>query len=280
MREHWFQVDDHCTVYGREHGDPEGRWIVALHGLTRNADDFDTLAPHLPPGWRMLALDLRGRGRSTYDPDWRNYVPLTYVRDVRVVLQQAGIERCVFLGTSLGGLLTLMIGAVTPHVLAGAILNDIGCVIDPRGLSRIQAYTGTLPPVTNWDEAREQVKTVYGTTLPDLDDADFDVLARRSFAEDEDGIPQLRFDPEIGRAIRELDMSLGDLWAHLEAIRDVPVLLLRGAESDILNFQTAEAMAHQHPDLEWIEVAGRGHVPLLNESSCVSAIARFLGKLK
>ena len=280
VREHRFEVEAGCTIYGREHGDASGRWILALHGLTRNSEDFDALAPHLPSGWRMLALDLRGRGRSSYAPEWRNYVPLTYVRDVRVVLAQVGIERCVFLGTSLGGLLTLLIGSVTPQLLAGAILNDIGCAIDPSGLARIQQYTGQLPPVATWDEARDQIKSVYGETLSDLTDNDFDVLARRSFAEDAEGRPTLRFDPAIGRAIRELDMPLGDMWAHLDQISAVPTLLLRGAESDILNRQTAESMAARHPNLEWIEVDGRGHVPLLNEPACVSAITEFLSRLR
>ncbi|MEL6301474.1 MAG: alpha/beta hydrolase [Pseudomonadota bacterium] len=279
MREHRFAIDSGLELYGREHGAKEGPTIVALHGLTRNSEDFDSFAAYLPDGWRMLALDFRGRGQSDYDPDWQHYVPAVYARDVREVLQQAGIDRAVFLGTSLGGLVTMLLASETPDLVAGAMLNDIGCEIDPAGLTRIQQYTGKLPPVANWDDARNQVKLVYGETLPGLGDADFEILARRSFAEDAEGIPVLRFDPNIGRAIRELDMELGDLWARLDDMRDVPMLLLRGQNSDILSREVAMRMQSQHPRLTLVEVIDRGHVPLLDESDSVAAIHAFLEPL-
>ncbi|MEM6818688.1 MAG: alpha/beta hydrolase [Pseudomonadota bacterium] len=279
MREHRFAVESGLELYGREHGATDGPTIVALHGLTRNSEDFDSFAAYLPDGWRMLALDFRGRGQSDYDPNWQQYVPAMYVRDVREVLQQAEIDRAVFLGTSLGGLVTMLLASVTPELAAGAILNDIGCEIDPTGLARIQQYTGKLPPVASWDDARDQVKLVYGETLPGLDDDDFELLARRSFAEDANGVPVLRFDPNIGRAIRELDMELGDMWTRLDDMRDVPMLLLRGENSDILSREVAMRMQSQHPQLTLVEVLDRGHVPLLDESDSVAAIHAFLEPL-
>lgn len=276
MRERWFELPDGLKLYGREHGPPDGSLILGLHGLTRNAEDFDALGRRLPACWRLLALDFRGRGQSDYDAQWQRYEPATYVADIGSVLAADGSESAVFCGTSLGGLVTMLTAARHPERVRAAILNDIGPVIEADGLARIQDYTGKLPVCQDWQDAEAQVRAVYGDGLPNLSAEAWRELAARSYAEDSEGRPLLRFDPNIGRAIRELDMGLGDPWALFCALEPVPTLVLRGALSDILGRETVRQMRRRKPDLTAVEVPDRGHVPLLDEPVAVAAIHALL----
>ncbi len=278
-QEHRFQTADGLTLYAREHGAGRNGALVCLHGLTRNAADFDALAAALSDSWRIIALDFRGRGRSDRDPDWHNYVPASYVDDVLTLLQTFELEKAFFCGTSLGGLVTMLLAAKKRECVQGVILNDIGPVIDPAGLARIQAYTGTLPPVSNWDEAAHQTREIYGDGLPEFTEADWLRFAHQSYRENAAGHPELDFDPAIGQAIRETDMGLGDPWQLFAALSAVPTLVLRGENSDILGRDTVAAMHARKPDLISAEISNRGHVPLLNEPDSVRAIRTFLASL-
>ncbi|MEM8981874.1 MAG: alpha/beta hydrolase [Pseudomonadota bacterium] len=275
-REHRVTNADGLSLYAREFGPAHGAALVCLHGLTRNAADFDLLAAALGPEHRLIAIDFRGRARSDNDPDWRRYKPPTYVDDVRCQLDALNIDSAVFCGTSLGGLVSMLLAGREPARVRAVILNDIGPVIEADGLARIQQYTGRLPALTSWHDAVEQVRTVYGDGLSDLDDDAWRDLAQRSCRVDADGTPTLDFDPNIGRAIRDLDMGLGDPWtlfAHLVAI---PTLVLRGENSDILGRETVSEMRRRKPDLISVEVPNRGHVPLLDEPVSVAAIRQFI----
>ncbi|MEO0575656.1 MAG: alpha/beta hydrolase [Pseudomonadota bacterium] len=280
MQTYQITTADGLTLHARSVGSSTtAPPVVCLHGLTRNATDFDDLANVLAPSRIVFALDFRGRGRSDYDDDWTHYVPPVYVGDVIAMLDQLEISRAIFCGTSLGGLVTMLLARDAPERLVGAILNDIGPVIEPAGLERIQTYTGAMPSVATWDEALAQVKSVYAASVPGLSDAQWQQMVSRSFCANDAGQPVLAFDQNIGRAIRELDMQLGDPWSLFAALDAIPTLVLRGAMSDILSEATVDAMQARHPNLQRATIAQRGHAPLLNEPDSVAAIQNFIGAL-
>jgi pimeloyl-ACP methyl ester carboxylesterase len=163
--------------------------------------------------------------------------------------------------------------------LAGVIMNDVGPEISPEGLARIRSYTGRLPPVRSWDDATAQAKEIYGVALPGLTEEAWLKMARRAYREDAGGVPRLDIDPGIGKAIREAGTQSGDAWPAFDALRETPLLVLRGAMSDILSADTIAGMLQRKPDLIAVTVKNRGHVPLLDEPECLSAIDTFIGGL-
>ncbi|HEX8756004.1 MAG TPA: alpha/beta hydrolase [Steroidobacteraceae bacterium] len=259
---------------------PQRLTVLCLPGLTRNSRDFEALAPHLAARYRVVCPDLRGRGFSARDPQWRNYHPGTYIADLQRLLQALDIERVAIIGTSLGGLLGMMLGAASPQRVAGLVLNDIGPEVDPRGIERIKSYTGLLPPVRTWEEAVSQLRAVYGEAWPDLADEKWSVLVRRSYRADPSGVPVPDCDPGVGEAVRAASGPVGDLWPVFARLHSIPMLVVHGALSDILNVGTLERMQHEKPDLERVTVGNRGHVPLLDEPEVLGAIDRFLASLQ
>jgi pimeloyl-ACP methyl ester carboxylesterase len=256
-----------------------GTPVICLPGLTRNSRDFDELAAHLSAMRRVLTPDLRGRGFSDHDPEWRNYHPGTYVKDVWTLLDLLDIEEVIVIGTSLGGLIAMGMASQNAGRLAGVVMNDIGPEVAAEGLARIQAYTGKLPPVANWDEARAQTRQIYGAWLPGLSDAEWDKMTWRAYRAGADGVPVQDIDRNIGRAVREVGPQVGDPWTLFDALRDTPTLLLHGVLSDILSPEIIRKMRARKPDLQVVDVADRGHVPLLNETECIDAIDAFIAEL-
>jgi pimeloyl-ACP methyl ester carboxylesterase len=253
--------------------------VVCIPGLTRNSRDFEDLALHLSRSRRVLTPDLRGRGYSEHDPDWRNYQLAIYATDVWTLLDELGVSQVIVVGTSLGGLIAMVMAVRDAGRLRGVVMNDVGPEIAPEGLARIQAYAGRLPPVTSWDEAIAQAKEVNGLTLPGLTEDEWRRMAWRVYREDADGVPRLDIDPAIGRAVRASDPRTGDAWQAFDALRDTPLLVIRGAMSDILAEETVVRMQERKPDLIAVTVPNRGHVPLLDEPECVSAIDDFIGSM-
>jgi len=255
--------------------------VLCLPGLTRNSRDFEALAPHLAARYRMVCPDLRGRGFSARDPQWRNYHPGTYLADLQRLLLALDLERVAIIGTSLGGLLGMMLGAMVPERVAGIVLNDVGPEVDPKGLERIRNYTGTLPAVRTWDEAVRQMRGVYGNAWPGLSDETWSVLVRRSYRADAAGVPVLDCDPRIGDALRTAPpVAGGALWPMFARLHSVPMLVIRGALSDILSASTLARMQREKPDLEHLTVGDRGHVPLLDEPAVLAKIDHFLARLR
>jgi len=254
--------------------------VLCLPGLTRNSRDFEALAPHLAARHRVICPDLRGRGLSARDPQWRNYHPGTYLGDLQRLLEALELERVAIVGTSLGGLLGMMLGATAPERVAGLELNDIGPEVDPKGIERIKAYTGLLPAVSTWDEAVKQLRMVYGSAWPGLSDETWSVLVRRSYRENAAGTPVLDCDPRVGDALRAAPAVPGGLWPVFARLQALPMLVVHGALSDILNVGTVERMQREKPDLECVTVGNRGHVPLLDEPEALTAIDRFLARLR
>ena len=250
--------------------------VLCLPGLTRNCRDFEATALRLQRTRRVLSPDLRGRGRSEHDPNWRNYHPGTYLGDLALLLADARVPRVVLLGTSLGGILSMLVAASAPQVPAAVILNDIGPEVDPAGAQRISSYVGRHAPVSNWGDAAAQMREMYRVAMPDADEADWMAFARRSYTE-VDGVPRLDVDPGIGEAVRAAPAGAApDLWPVYASLRPLPALALRGELSDVLSEATFDRMAREKPDLQRVTVARRGHPPLLDEPESVAAIDAFL----
>jgi len=253
--------------------------VLCLPGLTRNSKDFAALAQRLREHHEVLAADLRGRGRSAWDPEPEHYQLPTYVRDVMTLLETRSIQRVAIIGTSLGGLIGMTLAALSPDRIAGVVMNDVGPEIDPVGARRIAGYVGRLPAVSTWAEAAAGAKTVYGAALPGLTDQRWLDYARQAYREDAAGrlIPDM--DPGIAEAFRRSPTSPADLWPLFAQIGAVPMLVLRGALSDLLSAATVERMMRENATVSAVTVANRGHAPLLDEPECVAAIDAFLQRL-
>jgi len=251
--------------------------VLCLHGLTRNSADFEDLAYHLSANYRVLVPDQRGRGQSQWDPNPERYTPNTYVTDTLNMLEQLHIKRVIIIGTSLGGLMAMMMTAIARDLIAGIVLNDIGPEVDPRGLSRIQSYVGRTAAVQSWQDAAASVKALNIIAFPDYDLDDWKRMAKRLYVENTQGLPELAYDPAISKPINA-DASSAvppDLWPLFKDLGDIPVLVLRGEHSDILSRKCFEEMKHLLPKIQSIEVPNRGHAPALDEGAALEAIDRF-----
>jgi pimeloyl-ACP methyl ester carboxylesterase len=253
--------------------------VLCLHGLTRNSRDFEDLAPHLQRRYRVIVPDLRGRGFSARDPNVQNYQPGIYVRDILALLGAVNAPRMAVIGTSLGGMLAMMLGYSHPDRIAGIVLNDIGPEIDPVGIERIKQYAGRLPAPGTWNEAAAQTRTVYGEAWPGLAPDRWASLARRGYRENPAAVVEVDVDPGIGEALRAAPAAVLDLWPLWKALRKMPMLAIRGGRSDILSAATFARMKSENPDVQQLEVPDRGHVPLLDEPECIAAVDAFLSAI-
>jgi pimeloyl-ACP methyl ester carboxylesterase len=282
--ESFFRSRDGLRLYYRDYpGDERKAPVLCLHGLTRNSRDFAALAEHIAPARRVLVPDQRGRGRSQYDTHWLNYHPGTYVEDTWTLLRELPVERVVVIGTSLGGLMALLMAATRPQNIAGVVLNDIGPEIDPVGVARIQSYAGRLPPVRSWDDAAAQMRMTFGLTFPEYDAAKWLEFARKSYDEGEDGVPRLAADPKIGDAVRSIPAppnAVQAMWLAFGQLRNLPALAIRGAHSDLLSAATFERMHREVPSVVAVTVPNRGHAPQLDEPDSLRGIDAFLDGLR
>lgn len=254
--------------------------VVCLPGLARTTADFDTLAEALAAaGRRVVTLDYRGRGRSDYDPDPAKYSLPVELGDVITVLTALACEPAVFVGTSRGGILTMLMAAVRPAAIAGAVLNDIGPVLETEGLVRIQGYVGKLPTPASFDEAARILARLFGAQFPKLSHDDWLKSAYRTY-KDKNGVLIANYDVALARALEDFDPEkpLPDLWPQFEALKPVPVMAIRGANSDLLSATTVHEMQQRHPDLETLVVPDQGHAPLLAEADVIARIAAFVAR--
>lgn len=257
--------------------------VICLHGLTRNAADFEQFAPLVASlGRRVLVPDVRGRGRSARDPDPANYSTRVYVSDVVRLMDTLGLARAVFVGTSMGGMITMMMAASHLDRVAGAVLNDIGPDIAEAGLTRIANYVGKPLAVSSWTEAAARLRDINGCAFPENEEAEWLEWARRAFEQGADGRLVARYDPAIGLGLQgnERKTTSPELQrAFRRLATERPVLLVRGALSDLLEPAHAEAMRAEAPALRYVEVPGVGHAPMLTEPAAFEAIAAFLADL-
>lgn len=272
---------DGLKLYARVYPGPGAfaRTVLCLHGLTRNSRDFEDLAPHLQQNYRVIVPDVRGRGLSARDPNPQNYQPAIYLQDILALMDTVDALRAAIIGTSMGGMLAMMLAVGSRDRVSGVVLNDMGPEIDPVGLERIKAYAGRLPAPKNWDEAIAQTRSSFGNAWPNLSSERWSVLTRRAYREDEAGAVHVDADPMIGEMLRAAPAATANLWPFWKAMRGIPMLAIRGAQSDILSAATFAKMKAENPDLEQLEVAQRGHAPLLDEPGCIAAIDALLSKL-
>ncbi|SLN77107.1 alpha/beta fold hydrolase [Oceanibacterium hippocampi] len=276
-----FHAQDDLPLYYRDYGDHDAPRtpLVCLGGLTRNSKDFHDFAQRYADERRVVALDLRGRGRSGYDTNFRNYRPETYLLDIVALLAAANLHRAVFVGTSLGGLLTMGLAAFRPSVLAGVVLNDVGPAVSADGSARIAGYVGEDKRFADLDEAAEHLRGQFTGAYPDLDAPGWKRMAAATFvADDEAGNVRLDYDLAIGKALREqlANGATPDLWPLFGALRSIPTLLIHGARSDVLSLETVQAMRAVKPDLEIVTLANRGHTPNLDEAELLPRLDAFL----
>jgi pimeloyl-ACP methyl ester carboxylesterase len=271
--DNFYGSTDGLRLYYRSYAASRLGWlpVLCLPGLTRNNRDFATLAEHLSGRHEVLAADLRGRGLSAWDPDSSHYQLPTYVQDVWSLLD----SRVLVVGTSLGALIGMML-ATRPDRVAGVVLNDAGPELDLVGLLRIASHAGKLPSVSTWAAAAAQTKSVNQAAMPDLTEAQWLDYARRGYRESAAGVPVPDMDPQIATGFKKPPTGPLQMWPLYAQIANVPMLVIRGALSDLLSAATVERMAREKPDLEQLTVANRGHVPLLDEPECRSAIDAFL----
>lgn len=282
---YWWS-NDGIRLHAREYAprDPaaaEGRPpILCLPGLTRNARDFDVLAARLSAEWRVLVVNLRGRGESGYAKDPMSYVPLVYVQDVEKLLGEIGCTRYVAIGTSLGGIVTMLLAGAARETLAGAVLNDVGPDIDPAGLARIRSYVGKSHTWPTWMHAARAIADSNADTYPDYEIGDWLAMAKRVYRLNASGRIVLDYDMKIAEPFRLPGNEAGpDMWRALDRLVGVPLLIVRGGLSDILSQPVAERMAAALDGSNLVTVPGVGHAPTLDEPAAQAAIDALLARV-
>ncbi|HKT52983.1 MAG TPA: alpha/beta hydrolase [Caulobacteraceae bacterium] len=283
--ERYFTTSDGPRIHYRDYpatGTARGAPALCLHGLTRNETDFEDLAPMIAAqGRRVIAATQRGRGLSDHDPKPEHYLPAVYAGDMLSLLGSLGIDRAVFVGTSMGGIMTMLTAAAAPQRLAAAVLNDIGPVLDPAGLARIRSYTGVARPAQSWAESAAIARELNQGAFPsETGEAFWLTVARRTFREAAPGRLELDYDPLIARGVQPPPEAPAgpepDLWRLFDALKPIPTLVIRGALSDLLATGTLEEMKRRKPDLATAEVPDVGHAPYMTEPAAWAALRGFL----
>jgi len=274
-----FLSQDGLSLYYRDYdGSGSGAPLICLSGITRNSADFEALANAHAGERRIVCFDYRGRGESEYADDWRTYTPETYVNDIRHLIIAAGLHDFVLVGTSLGGLISMALGTVLPSAIAGVILNDVGPQIESGATSAIVDYVGTDRPVADWPAAVEAVKERF-VGFDAWDDAIFEEVARSTYRKGDDGMLHFNWDVRLVEPIRRGSGAAHDLWSLFRSLHHVPVLALRGGNSDLLTDGGLSAMVDDHPNIMGVTVPGVGHVPRFHEPAAADAVATFLASV-
>ncbi|HEX4859285.1 MAG TPA: alpha/beta hydrolase [Usitatibacteraceae bacterium] len=271
----FFDSDDALALYARDYAGPSPRApvVLCLHGLTRNSKDFWRIAEHLQATARVIVPEMRGRGRSARDPNPANYRLDRYVRDVLGLMDQLGIARAHLIGTSMGGLISMLLLHLAPARVASIIFNDIGPEIDPAGLMRIASYAGKNMAVPDWEAAAAQVRAGNDVAFLDYTAADWHAMACDLFVQRGARI-ELDYDPAIAQGLSDGSVA-PDLWPVFRALEARPMLVVRGEVSDILSRATVERMRAERADLQVVHVERRGHTPTLVEPAARRAIDAF-----
>jgi len=267
-----------ATGAGSDDGRPP---LLCLPGLTRNARDFEPLAGRLAGEWRLICPDMRGRAESAYAKDAMTYVPLTYMQDISRLLADLAITRFVAVGTSLGGISTMLMAATHREWLAGALLNDVGPALEEEGLARIRTYVGVNQSHPTWVHAARALADANADVYPGYDLQAWLAMAKRLYRLNSGGRIVLDYDMKVAEPIRAMGSEAGvDMWPVMKAFSGIPTLLLRGERSDLLGAATAQRMAAEiGPGAELVTVPGVGHAPVLDEAESVAAIDRLLARV-
>lgn len=278
-REIRYASEDGLDLYARDYPNDSARLtLLCMHGLTRNSADFWRLAAELASDCRIVAPDQRGRGQSQWDSNPGNYTPARYVADMFTLIERLRLRRIVPIGTSMGGLMAMMMAVGCPKLFRGVVLNDIGPEIAPDGLARIMRYVGKADPVRTWDEAADEAARTNAVAFPGYGREDWERWARRTYAENDAGELQLLYDPAIAKPFSQPGENAApfDAWALFDGMRRLPLLVYRGALSDILDEDCAARMQRRHPGMKLVTLAGVGHAPMLDEPGALDHLKSFL----
>ena len=279
FKDYFFQTTDGLSLFARDYPGPDANApvLLCLHGLTRNSKDFASLAEALASDFRVVVPEQRGRGLSDYSEDVSRYSLLQYVEDMQGLIVELGLQRLSVVGTSMGGLMTFALNALSPGLIERAVINDIGPEIAQAGLDRIKSYVGVAGPFEDWEEATAYLSSITAEIFPDWTNAQWSGFARQCYIECEGQIV-IDYDPRIATplATQSSDTEAETLWSLFEAMASVPSLLVRGELTDLLSPECVARMQKVHPTMEVLSVPNVGHAPMLNESGVTEAIRRFL----
>lgn len=270
-----FTSSDGLSIYYEDAG--TGLPVLCLSGLTRNARDFDFVAPQLE-GVRMIRMDYRGRGRSDHAADYHSYSLQREAQDVLELLDHLGLDKVAILGTSRGGMIAMGLAMGAKDRLLGVCLNDIGPVLEGTGIADILTYLGVQPDFRDLDEMARARKAAMAEKFPGVPLTRWREEVGRTHVETPQGV-RLSYDPKLRDAVVEASTTAPDLWPYFDAIAPLPCAVIHGANSDLLSFQTVEEMKRRNPDLIVAHVADRAHVPFLDEPEARDAIAEWLGRI-
>jgi pimeloyl-ACP methyl ester carboxylesterase len=279
-----YQSSDGLNLYAKRYGPRDAQLsVLCMHGLTRNHKDFEPMIAALPEQYQFIAVDVRGRGLSDRDKNAEHYSPVTYVGDMAALLDHLKLDRVALIGTSMGGLMSMIMMKAMPQRVRGVVLNDVGPVFETAGLNRIAAYTSNNQPMAGWDDAARTVGEVQADIFPDYGPEQWMAFARRTYRELSDGRVALDYDPEITRTVGQVRPGLLTriaMWKLYKEMSKAPLLLIRGETSDILSEKTAAKMIKRHPDAQLVTVPRVGHAPILDEPEAVQGIRNFLANVE
>lgn len=271
---------DGLSLHYRNYPGPEGSTalpVLCMHGLTRNARDFASLAEDLATKRRVIVTEMRGRGQSDYAKVSDSYTPAVYVGDVEKLLAELGITRFIAIGTSMGGLMTMLMAATAPGRMAAVVMNDIGPEVETAGLSRISGYVGQGRSYPTWVHAARGLAEAHGAAFPDFDLDQWLEMAKRTMVVTQNGRISFDYDMAIAEPFAKPgNAAPPDLWLAYEALRDVPMLLVRGGLSDLLSEETVRQMGVRNRAMTAITVPRVGHAPTLDEPEVRAAIHALL----
>lgn len=281
FEERYYQSADGLRLYYRDYGGQSEKPVaLCMPGLTRNSGDFEDLAAALSSDFRVLCADQRGRGKSDYAADSATYTPPTYVEDMKALLDHAGVDKAILMGTSLGGLMSMIMAATMGDRIQAIIMNDIGPDLASDGISRILDYVGQVRKFSSWEETAMAIKALQGAAFPNLDDAGWMTFAKRTCVE-RDGYITTNYDPRIAEPFKASEGAPPvDLWPLFDMACAFPMLCLRGELSDLFSVGTLAKMQDKNPDMIAVTVKGVGHAPALNEPDALSAIQSFVQQFK
>lgn len=283
-RDIYFTSYDGIRLYAREYpGDPSRRPLLCLPTITENGRSFEplarALANHEQGSRTIYSLDFRGRGYSENDPNWKNYTPMIEMIDLINFLSLKRLHRPTILAAGWAGIITMMLATLHTGMLGPVILNDTGPKLETTGLLRVQAFIGRLPTPSSWRKAAEQIKGLNDHHFTDLTNDDWLRIAHQQYNE-VDGRPAPAYDPNLEKSLMMADATEGapQMWEQFEAMKHVPILAIRGENSDVLKKETLEQMFTRHENLQMFTVANEGHTPKLDDDLSIERIRLFLDK--
>jgi pimeloyl-ACP methyl ester carboxylesterase len=273
----WWQSSDGLRLHFRDYAGPKDRLpVLCIPGLTRNARDFEHVAERIAGAHRVICVELRGRGESAFAVDPQSYNPLDYLNDLEELLTQLKLKKFIAVGTSLGGILTMLLAASKPGRVAGALINDIGPVIEPAGLDRIKSQVGRAQSWLTWVHAARDLGELQRDIYPDYNLVQWIALAKRLFKLNQNGRIVPDYDARIAEPMRGETAPAADLWPAWDALGNIPVTVLRGGLSDILSAKTARDMVKRLPNAKLVTISNVGHAPALDEAASLRAIDGLL----